>query len=1805
MQRANGNRDEDLETIPGELIEESIDSGSGRRRRVGWVRTGIGIVALLTLLVVGHDLFSVRAFERSRSKIEKALMKTGARENLTEDKVGQLVTGFPSKAKTGSRLVYTWRGVIHRNGLELLVGNNGEVLALNDDVTDPADSKQLAMSPVQASMPPPGTLRDPHASDRPKTLINGIPKLIMNRHLQGKPMGVLAKGSENVLVVDAHNPDYLDQEQRLLSGSLIREIGRQALLMAGRDGLALSTKDRMLREHTMQIKEVAKFPFTVVTAVKVDGTANVGVYQLKSDGWHVHFEKEFKIPVETPYEPLVEKFEAWSRTDFEPLLTKNQYRTQKVTGVKPTPVPEGLRTQLDVLDEFSQYAAVRQLHEFVRTHGETAERLGLLSRGYANLGMLTRNFWSAAPKVCMARSLLYAERGVVSSKRSPEALRDRAYARALAGLHRSALLDLEAASQAAPKSTEPDWVAVIRAYAHGDDEALVKLGSKKSYRPLARLLRMLTHEFTSSHQEVQDLAKSVFEELPGNLRASEILAETTGLGGRGTGAALGEVGLVTALYPVILEMSDLPAELRTRINECPGLVAAVDAARKEVRGAVKKPADAPDVAGFGEQLPWNVPTERELRRDLVRAFRAKGKSFEDRSEPSLATLAHLIEEHSVLQAYREIEWSGNWFSVPVTDLIGQLQPIIEDHPFRRRLDLFQLKHNPGERKVAAQDLSESIDLLELEYPMSKLIQAAATSDMQAMYLRNVSITGHDDAVLPDRLYGMGWSAGMPRKVREREMAGLTASAPEARATIMARIQHTEESSQRYFREWEEKYKKDHAIQMKLVDAYRHANQLEDGERILKRMVESAPTFALYQKLAGLYSEIGDTSNQLKALVKALEYPSEGLDSSNVNMQIARIYMDKGDYKGAQPYALRAAESGAGWGMSTAAEVHEQLGEWDKAEALYRGISERYQDSGAEWYHWCLRTGRGDVKAAREVANKYLSVLKENGLSGQITADRAQKILAKMMQGRMKRILGSIHREESGMETLRLALTVGRGDIIEEVLEKAWKPDLEEPSRGLYGWSRVLLAHARGNPTERDAMMVLLQDVGKPTSPRMDRHCAEFARRIKEDFAKPKGDQLDLPSMERLVNSMPSEQISMYWFVLGWYLDARGRSKDAVKYMEWSAGGPNGVEQVPTMQLLAARYLREHDLPIPKDRVHPAAKLSWPDSDGASRILSDSIADLRRVQYSADGKLLAAGGGDNRLYVWNVEKEKPQLIATLGDAVSSTAGITQFSPDGKLAAILKYNNTTVEIWEVATGKRSFSLTCKGVAAPLAAFSPDSKTLAVYCTTRAHGRNLHGEIAVWDLATHLQKKVVPAPDAYLDTMAFLPGTQDLLVGGEAMMTPRVGFLSRYPEMGMKRLDLLSERSVQYNTVTLSPEGDLIATQLVQGRFQLIRRKTMEIVGSIYQSETSGAVAPLGGSLVAMGMQDGSIAVWDFASGEVRAQLNGHLRPVNSLTVSPDGKTLASGSDDLTVRLWDLTRLPPAPPRVAGRLPSKIVSNSLGMKFVPIHAGEFQMGESNDFEHGNGYGRDDLAAERPQHHVKITRDFYLGQHEVTVAQFREFVKATGYVTYAEKRGGSFLEIPSAKQLLMDIRFNWKTPGFTQTDDHPVVQLTWDDAQSFCAWLSEKEKVRYRLPTEAEWEYACRAGTRDQHSFEGNAIIRYANGASNELRETYNSYPVAITALDGFTFTSPIGTFAPNAWGLYDMHGNAFEYCSDLFDTGYYRRSPVENPKGGESSRMRVHRGGSWMHHSDDLRSAHREGMEYTDADGSSGFRVVKAVE
>jgi formylglycine-generating enzyme required for sulfatase activity len=287
------------------------------------------------------------------------------------------------------------------------------------------------------------------------------------------------------------------------------------------------------------------------------------------------------------------------------------------------------------------------------------------------------------------------------------------------------------------------------------------------------------------------------------------------------------------------------------------------------------------------------------------------------------------------------------------------------------------------------------------------------------------------------------------------------------------------------------------------------------------------------------------------------------------------------------------------------------------------------------------------------------------------------------------------------------------------------------------------------------------------------------------------------------------------------------------------------------------------------------------------------------------------------------------------------------------------------------------------------------------------------------------------------------------------------------------------------------------------------------------------------------------------------------------------------------------PPAPP-VAPSGASAVLVNSLSQTLVFVVPGAFRMGCDP--------GEDGADICGPQHSVQLSHGFYMGRVEVTRGQFAAFVGAAGYLTTAERAGWA-LGLDESGRWQRVAGLSWRNPGFTQTDSHPVVCVSADDAEAFCLWIGGREGRRYRLPTEAEWEYACRAGGLTAWSWGDSPTAGEprCNGADDSWAQRFPGYD-AFDWNDGHGFTSPVAAFTANDWGLFDMHGNAQEWCQDIYAP--YSGEDAVDPVGAaleSSGASRVLRGGSFASLPNGCRAAQRDAAPADASLVTTGFRVV----
>lgn len=273
----------------------------------------------------------------------------------------------------------------------------------------------------------------------------------------------------------------------------------------------------------------------------------------------------------------------------------------------------------------------------------------------------------------------------------------------------------------------------------------------------------------------------------------------------------------------------------------------------------------------------------------------------------------------------------------------------------------------------------------------------------------------------------------------------------------------------------------------------------------------------------------------------------------------------------------------------------------------------------------------------------------------------------------------------------------------------------------------------------------------------------------------------------------------------------------------------------------------------------------------------------------------------------------------------------------------------------------------------------------------------------------------------------------------------------------------------------------------------------------------------------------------------------------------------------------------------------------QMVRVPAGAFAMGAAPGEEEREQLAEAFRHRSQPQRRVHVA-PFAVGRFEVTRGEYRLFVQATG-------RGSDGCFVWSGNEFVFDAAKDWRHPGFEQSDAHPAVCVSWEDANAYVQWLSARTGARYRLLTEAEWEYAARAGSAGAR-FWGNDAERgcaFANGAD---LATSGAVPGAadwgrVDCNDRFAFTAPAGQFAANAFGLHDVLGNAAEWTQDCWK-GNYAGAPADARAVTDGDcALRAVRGGSWEDAPVGVRSAYRVGSPTTVRVYTRGFRIARDLD
>ncbi len=724
------------------------------------------------------------------------------------------------------------------------------------------------------------------------------------------------QASDSVFCLDRRDPQAPAQMQQ---GLMIRELVRQAVLIAARDELGHSTRDQVLRE-----------PFPSGAAPMQIGTHIIGDRLRIELGSPGHGVQEYMVDVKTlamtflDEVALLERMEPMSRGEFVTALKQAGFAGQPNQAKPDAKAPDDAEALLGQMTFLAQFDAVRRAHESIRANGESPALLGVLVRGYANLGQLTQFHFSPAHKAFTARSLLYAQRMIAREPKSANARWHRAYALALTGFHKQALDDLASAKTLPGAAHAPAWVELIHACCHYETAHLIELASGGENGALAMYLTFLTIENCKSQGAVMNIAQAAAQSNPECLRLIDAMCDHTGPG---------MLNQLTPAGPAIFGQS-----LGARLEEIHGFPPAVIKQVKEHR----RPGGNP-----------------EARAIVAAALVAEGTAGKDVGEPSWAALGRLIQETTFIHVYRQAKLIAMAWGVDASGYAQEAKPLIAEHPYRNLIEAYGAYHDGTDRW---RQLAAQIKPVDTELQMEPMLQLIGSANPAAHVWAQAMAHTDGTAGECERLLVLYRNSPGIGKTSVDQLSIVTPHSPMAFA---ASVEADWEAASKEAPQWEADHAVHPAVAMALGQKYAELHKWPEAERSLKKYLEVAPDQEGYAALAEVYKAQGNEAKWLATLDEFLKQPDYGLQHAQVQVQIADYLMNQGEFEKAQPYAEAAAETRAYWAMRCAARAAVGLKQWEQAEAWVKEAGEHYSRP-MDWYNWCRITGHGDEAAARKV-----------------------------------------------------------------------------------------------------------------------------------------------------------------------------------------------------------------------------------------------------------------------------------------------------------------------------------------------------------------------------------------------------------------------------------------------------------------------------------------------------------------------------------------------------------------------------------------------------------------------------------------------------------------------------------------------------------------------------------------------------------------------------------------------------------------------------------------------------------------------
>ncbi len=774
---------------------------------------------------------------------------------------------------------------------------------------------------------------------------------------------------------------------------------------------------------------------------------------------------------------------------------------------------QDIERSLHDMNFISQFTALRQAHRFQRTNETSRAVTGYLVRGYANLGLLTEHHWSPLSRGARARSLLYAQRMVASEPQSPTGYWHRAYAWALIGSHAMAIEDLRLAnervrssSSASPSTTSPelpDWVGVIQSHCQFDDTALQAVPQNSASAQLAGVLLVVQSLAPKVQRRSVQIGRQVLQANPECGLLIDRMCDTKLFGTIRSMVQMAPASLDYNIRKRCAEMRELPNDLEQYLAESQGRSLDVGKVVSLLRGR-------------------NVPGSES-------------------GTLSWSTLAQLIEQERRVQIWRRLVFLDKSLSAPVDEVLPDALTILLGDPADRalafnpatralHLNLDELDATRRERLVNLLELKDLSSSSSPQVPakamlavIANLIDSPSLDPRQVLALRTASdrdfppmrATGSAlhpklDMVYPEIIGAL--EGGITRSTYEQlsfALLQVSPHCPTAWASII-RVNPGFAFSHRSL--WSKEFAYDAQVLAAMADAKRNDTDPAERIQILQDYISLSPDYWAYQELAAIYKASSQLDLWKETLDEFLKLPSEGLQQSNVRVDIADWLMNQGDYETALPYVTEALESYSATSMYAGIRCYGGLGQLDKAILWYDRLNERYGNRELEFLQWCQRNGSPEVDRAYAAAARGVDVM--------VAQLPSEKLYAPAL----------------------LMLAAGKLPRAEQLFSRAFENSTNARSRCFNGMFLVLVAQALGDENVRNAALKSMAALSDPTQATSIELAKILAAAVKEDSGR-----LDLDQVDQLLKSASSEDQTNLNFVVGRWLELHGQKDQAITH----------------------------------------------------------------------------------------------------------------------------------------------------------------------------------------------------------------------------------------------------------------------------------------------------------------------------------------------------------------------------------------------------------------------------------------------------------------------------------------------------------------------------------------------------------------------------------------------------------------------------------------------------------------------------------